>query len=113
MQNVTCILKDSALLGTPCRRTQSCPPETRKIEVDYLNEDHKGALPAKVDNKTYIDFDGTMADLVSLGSLLDADETTSQDQGKASSGFSTPGQQGSRLMTPRMSGSTYHQHHHQ
>ena len=71
-----------------------------------MNEDHERGLPIKLDDETHSD--DIVADSVSLGSLLDADETASQDQGKASSGLGTR-QQGSRLMTPRMSGSAHHQ----
>ena len=71
-----------------------------------MNEDHERGLPIKLDDETHSD--DIVADSVSLGSLLDADETASQDQGKASSGLGTR-RQGSRLMTPRMSGSAHHQ----
>ena len=113
MPNVTCVPKDSTALGTPSRRTRSCPPGTRQREAFYLNEDHERGLPQKLDDKTCSDSNGIVADSVSLGSLLDADETGSQDQGKASSGVGTPGRQGSKLMIPRMSGSAHHHHHQQ
>ena len=110
MPNVTCVPKDSTALGTPSRRKRSCAPGTSQREAYYLNEDHERGLPVKLDDETHSD--DIVADSVSLGSLLDADETASQDQGKASSGLGTR-HQGSRLMTPRMSGSAHHQHHHQ
>ena len=107
MPNVTCVPKDSTALGTPSRRKRFCPPGTSQRGAYYLNEDQERGLPIKLDDETHSD--DIVADSVSLGSLLDADETASQDQGKASSGLGTPDQQGSRLMTPRMSGSAHHQ----
>ena len=107
MPNVTCVPKDSTALGTPSRRKRSCPPGKKQRETFYLNEDHERGLPLKLDDETLSD--DIVADSVSLGSLLDVDETASQDLGQASSGIGTPGKQGSRLMTPRMSGSAHHQ----
>ena len=75
--------------------------------VECLSEEYKGTLPIKLDDKTNLD--NIVADLASMESwVLDADETANQDQGMVSNGSGTHGQQGTRLMKPPMSGSTYY-----